>query len=154
MKNNLQTMLNRFWIWAKTTPEEYAFRTSQEGCKQVKSSLCNGQEPFDGPIFYDLRKQAIQTICATIVSEADLKAFLMVMALDNEDEDLLDFAIDSLSDEMIERIVNMGVNFPQKEARWQVAVLIRRRKPKGWELLLQLLQNDQDEYVRRRAMND
>ena len=77
----------------------------------------------------------------------------LIMALDNENEDVLDYAADNASNALVLELVSLGVTFPQPNTRWQIAELAYRRRPNGFEDFLKLLLCDPDSYVRKRAGN-
>lgn len=77
--------------------------------------------------------------------------FLYILARDNEGENILETLI-QFPDHLI-TLAGHAVTFPDVDARWQIAhglgqteaYTVERRK------LLNVLKNDKDEYVRRRA---
>ena len=108
-------------------------------------------EPFCFPEFDILQNQCIYII-NSLLSHEDIKAFLLCLALDNEEERILDACKEKASNDFLEVVVSDGIYFPHWEARWQVAELLRRNIPHR-EHYLNILLKDENEYVRKRAKN-
>ncbi len=142
MKSNeiisMNTLLNEFWTWAKCTPAEYADR--------------GGEWEFDFPKFHDLIEYAFSLIGKEI-SDEEYDDLLMILALDNEVENVLDFLAYNCKGEQLKQIIARGMIYPQPNTRWQIAELLYRTRPEGYIEILQKLTNDPHPYVRKRAGN-
>jgi hypothetical protein len=86
------------------------------------------------------------------LTDEEINTFLFCMALDSEDECILDACKESANPEFLSELVRVGVTFPYSEARWQMAELLRGNIPHKTQYLLMLLA-DSDRYVRKRANN-
>lgn len=137
----LLQLVCEFWMWAGLPEEKW-------GSVDVRSIQV---DPIYYPKFDKMRNQCISLI-NTSLCDADVNTFLTCMALDAEEEYILDYCKTYAEDEFIEHIVSVGVSHFQSDARWQVAELLRRRIPKRDYYLCKLC-NDSDPYVRRRAHN-
>ncbi|HTH50219.1 MAG TPA: HEAT repeat domain-containing protein [Candidatus Limnocylindria bacterium] len=83
------------------------------------------------------------------LSDHERELLLYALARDNEDEVILEL-LAQFPDASIQ-LARVAVNHPDRDARWQVAVLLGRIEgAEPVSLLLQLLKDD-SEYVRRRA---
>lgn len=133
-------MLNKFWKWAGITPESFA---------DAKPSL----DEYMFPEWERLTELAMESIDARDLDDDALAFVLTVMALDNETEDILDHIADSADAAYAEALIAKGVHHPMRDARWQTAELIRRRRPADSHELLNVLLRDSDDYVVRRASN-
>ena len=71
----MSKLLNDFWEWAQTSPDEFA----KNGGK-----LKNGQEDFLFPKYDQLIGDAQNQIQTKKTSDSTITFFLMVMAIDNE----------------------------------------------------------------------
>ena len=140
----MNQILTDFWEWANLTPEDYA----REGIP-----LTSEKAPFNYPLYDNLITYAERLLQNHNLTEAELSDFLTIMALGNENEDILDDAVSHATESQLEQILSYGVNFLQFEARWQLAELAYRRKPKGYLQYLQTLSCDCHSYVRKRAGN-
>ena len=78
---------------------------------------------------------------------------LTIMALDNENEDILDYAVDNINLANLDYFVHKGVVHLQPHARWQVAEFIRRKNLVCFQDYLEKLSRDPNDYVRKRAKN-
>lgn len=133
-----------FWKWADITPEDYAIRGIP---------LISDKAPFNYPLYDKLIAYAEQLLQNKNLTREELSDFLTIMALDNETEDILDYATDKATESQLQQILRYGVNFSQFEARWQLAELAYRRRPKGYLKYLRTLYCDTNSYVRKRARN-
>ena len=133
-----------FWKWANITPEEYAIKGIP---------LTSEKAPFNYPLYDKLITYAERLLQNKNLTEEELSDFLTIMALDNENEDVLDYAVAHATESQLEQILPYGMIFLQFEARWQLAELAYRRKPKGYLKYLQMLCDDNHSYVRKRARN-
>lgn len=140
----MEELLIQFWIWLGKTPEQYA----NEGILFVW-----GHEEEDFPEFLKLMELAENVVNSNDMSEDSINDLLTVMALDNESESLLEYIEEFSSNEQLEQITRLGLIHLQSEARWQIAELLYRRKPKNYRQYLSELACDSHWYVRKRANN-
>ena len=136
----LTELLSSFWTWAE----------SSYGCKCHDVSRLSFP-PFYFPEFTRIREICIQQINTGLLPQ-QIDIFLTCMALDSEAEEILDACKTQGTDEFLEAIILCGINHPQSEARWQVCELLRRDIPDKY-YFLNILCNDVDPYVRKRANN-
>ena len=136
--------LDLFWKWSGISPEEY----SSNGMNQNR-----GQFEDEFPFFKELILYAVGVINNNVLDELSIEEVLTIMALDNEDEYLLEYIVDNSFDEQFDRIIKLGVVHSQFNARWQIAEIIFRRKYTGFKKYLLKLSQDDHPYVRKRALN-
>lgn len=137
-------LLENFWKWAEITSEEYA----KTGIDQLSEKA-----EFYYPYFEGLLEYAQRIVDQSESSIEDLNNALTIMGLDNEDESILQYITDYCSETKLHDIIDVGLTHMQPEARWQIAELIYRRKPKGYRDYLLRLSKDDHHYVRKRATN-
>lgn len=140
----MEKMLCDFWSWLGMTPEKYAIY----GLK-----FSNDHMEYDYPKFSELKKAAMSIIDSGVLNVNELQNLITVMALDNEDEEILCYIEENSSKEQMMKIVDVGLSHLQPEARWQIAELISRRRPLNFVDKLRVLCNDKHSYVRKRAKN-
>lgn len=75
------------------------------------------------------------------------------VALDNEQEVLLDTLSEEASDGYLDRLILTAPAHPQFNARWQAAELIGRHPTPNGRSVLKLLCRDEHPYVAKRAQN-
>ncbi len=142
-ESRLEAILLRFWAWAGYDAADFA---------KDEVNCCRKKEPFDFPEIVEMRK-----LCYGLEnglgSLREAEDYLTCMALDNEDEEILDHCAAYAPDDFVACIVAAASDHPQWEARWQVAELLGRRKIPQRELLLNVFLQDPHPYVRRRAEN-
>ena len=78
---------------------------------------------------------------------------LRVMAYTNETEDMLDYADECMDLLSLNVLVEQGYKFSLRDARWQIAELVGRKKREAWYKYLILLKEDADPSVAKRAKN-
>ena len=136
-------ILSQFWKWAGYD----ALNFSADGF-----TCADEKEPFYFPGLSQMRKLCYE--CENgMVSQKEAEDYLTCMALDNEEEHILDHCAEHATDEFILSIAQASLNHPQWHARWQIAELLGRRKIPQQEILLYSLSQDSHPYVRRRAKN-
>ena len=136
----LKKLLEEFWVWAGICKEEYA-------------TLCDSDlEPFYYPAF-DALREACKMRINTSLKPDEIDDFLTCMALDNEEEILLDWCKTIADDRFLEVLVRSGSCHLQFHARWQIAELLRCRTLPNRDAILTELAADPHEYVRKRAKN-
>ena len=142
--NEAVSILQGFWNWLGMTPEEYA-------CKGP--DLLNSKAEFNFPDFDRFYCCCVDIFDNDRISLEDINNILIMMALDNETEDILDLCCDKLPDQYVDVFITMGIQSIQFHTRWQIAEFIRRRKPLLWKSYLSKLIDDCHPYVRKRAKN-
>ncbi|WP_182298342.1 HEAT repeat domain-containing protein [Cohnella cholangitidis] len=142
VNSKLADELRRFWEWFGTDIHEY---------EAIKTK--NGLEEFMYPHWDELVRLAYRTIEDLEKGEAtDVALILEVMALDNEEENILTECVNKLSESRLEIVVKHGTIFPLSNTRWQIAELIGRKQHTTWEKYLLKLIEDSNKYVQRRAL--
>lgn len=136
--------LENFWAWAGMTPEEYAGKDGFDGGLVTE---------FDYSHFEECLNAAKDAIRKPILSEEDIDGVLTVLALDNENEEVLDEMTDAVNPALVLPLCEAGVRHRQAEARWQIAEWIYRVRPSGYRSYLRILAEDAHPYVRRHAKN-
>lgn len=84
-------------------------------------------------------------------TQEEIAAVLYALARDNEDE----FIAKELPEDLLLQLTQAAIAFGEPHARWQLAVQLGERAVEGElsERLLLALAHDENEYVRRRALN-
>ena len=110
-----------------------------------------GREPMEHyPAFDELRQAAISALAGSDTSRDAAAQILEVLGYDSEAELVLD-ALSSSAERGLP-IALAGLDHPSNHTRWQVAEALGRfATPIALDALQRLL-NDDDEYVRRRAL--
>ena len=137
-------LLSKFWKWIGKTPEEYA----RDGLQYI-----HGRMEFDYPEFDAIMNCAMRIIDSGTMLHERIYMLLTIMALDNESEQVLDYAIDNCSEEQVSVIADIGLDHLQPNARWQLAELIYSRRPENFMQYLEKLSKDGHPYVSKRANN-
>ena len=140
----MNDLISDFWNWANVTPEQYA----EQGI-----DLTSDKVEFYYPKFEELLSYAEEIICQKSISDEEMDDLLTIMALDNETENILDYAADHLQEKHLVLFIEKGVQHFQPNARWQIAEFIYRRFRPGMEKYLMQLKFDQNAYVRKRTQN-
>ena len=135
-------LLSKCWKWIGKTPEEY----SKDGLQYI-----HGHMEFDYPEFDAIKNRAMRIVDSGTMLNEHINVFLTIMALDNESEQILDYATENCSEEQVRVIVDIGIDHLQPNARWQLAELIYSRRPENFIQSLEKLSKDRHPYVRRRA---
>lgn len=135
---SLSPILDSFFHWLGLTPEEYARREDD-------------MEEYMFPQWDVLISAAKAVIAQESTEFAD--ELWTAIALDNEQEILLDTLSDQASDRYLDCLILSVPAHPQFNARWQAAELIRRRPTPNGLSVLQLLCRDEHPYVAKRARN-
>ena len=139
--DNLVRLLNSFWIWTQL-PEE----------KWGNADLIDlGVDAVLFPLIGEICDECINLINQQLSPE-EINMFLMGLAIDSEDEDILNECKDCANDSFLYDIISEGVSHPQSEARWQLAEMLRRPIPQR-DYFLKVLLSDTNLYVRKRANN-
>lgn len=135
----LGTLVEQFWVWTGLPRDKW-------GVQDI-GKLDTPAEEF--PRLFQMQRACIERINTTL-SEKEMEDFLTCMAVDNEDEEILDACKDGGSVSFLAGLVRAGLTHRQPMARWQAAELLRWEIPGGAEALEKFRQ-DPDPYVRRRA---
>lgn len=139
--HTLKPFIDNFWEW--TGIPKQSWKNSDV------DTLPENPQYYPG--FNQLRNQCLG-IVNTPIDTDEYDRFLLCMALDNEEERILDYCKVNATDAFIEKLVAVGISHYQWEARWQMAELLQRQIPHRAEYLKKLCQ-DSNAYVRKRAMN-
>lgn len=136
----LNQLIDAFWEWT-AVPEI-----------MKKCDISNLMiEPFCFWGFEEMRKKCISKTNENLTVK-DIEAILFCIALDDEEEVLLNHYKENASDTFLYMLVSAGIKFPQTNTRWQIAELLQRPLPNR-NCFLAELANDSDPYVRKRTKN-
>ena len=136
--------VNDFWSWAGVSSTEYS-----------ESGMQNGEHVYEDeyPLFDDMIDYAKGLIATPDIDMLAIEDVLIILALDHESEELLDYMVKYCPACNISRIVDLGVKHIQPGTRWQIAELIYRRKLFDYMHCVRQLCNDKNHYVSKRALN-
>lgn len=137
-------ILQEFWDWFPLTSEQYAVEGMDPGSDEAE---------FMFPKYTELLEYGEMLISRKEYSDDNMEEILMILALDNETEDILYILENKFPDAFLTQLIERGIGFPQPSARWQIAELTYRRKPEGYQKYLRKLAEDSHSYVRKRATN-
>ncbi len=101
-----------------------------------------GERECDYPHLDELVRHACRLACAKDCSTEDIDEELLILALDNEAEAVLDFIASHCQGRRLEQIVTRGVDCAWFDARWQMAELVYRTKPVDFRAILEKLTQD------------
>ena len=138
--DRLGALVREFWAWTGLPPELWG--------RADIGKLPMLPEEFPG---LDAVRKCCTDRINTDLTKEELENFLLCMAVDNEDEEILDACKALGTAGFLAGVLEAGVDTPQPMARWQMAELLRRGDIPNREGLLRKLCRDPDEYVRRRA---
>ena len=133
----LKALLCRAWDWLGVSSDGYA------------QSGYSGDEEYLFPEWDKLLRATEELVLQEAVDAVN--DIWTAVALDNEEENLLDFISESASDAFVDQLIAVIPDHPQPNARWRAAELIRRRSSDAGIQVLQVLIHDVDSYVRKRA---
>lgn len=139
--DSLELLIYEFWEWTELPVDMW----------HVTDIVYLSKNTFDFPNIGAICNACFGLINAPLTPK-EIDLFLMGLAIDSEDEDILEKCKEEASDQFLYKIATRGIHFPQSEARWQVAELLRRQIPNR-DYFLNVLLADSHEYVRRRAYN-
>ena len=129
---NLQEEVERFREWAGSDEPKY------------------GEWETEYPHWDRLYATVGELLCSGSWPISSLPLLLYVLARDNEAEYVLDLL--SQYQESGMALAGACINYPDSDARWQIAVFLGKvRTPEAIEMLKKLAE-DENEYVRRRAL--
>ncbi|WP_394353952.1 HEAT repeat domain-containing protein [Adhaeribacter swui] len=138
---DIQTEILKFWQWAEMSPEDY--------------SKNRGYGEWEGlyPGWKELEK-AIDEAIFKLNEHFDYKTaeiLIQALAIDNEAEGVLEKIEGRLKN--YKDFIELVIKSNQPEARWQIAELLGRINLKNRdEILSNLIIEDEDNYVKRRAL--
>ena len=138
--SNIVQLVKQFWNWSGN-PEKWS--------DHAISSF--NFDPLAFPNFHEMQTCCINLINKELTLE-ELDAFLTCMALDEEDEEILDSCKHLGNESFTVSLVARGIQHKMREARWQMAELLRKNIP-GQQVYLDMLVHDKDPYVQKRAQN-
>lgn len=139
----LRELIYDFWTWAGISPETYA-----------SGLMIQPIDEYMYPRWDELISATNAAINRQIIESQTIDDILTVMALDNENEDVLDYlSTCNTSEVFIQTLESAGILHMQHHARWQIAVLLSRRKSPSSQEMLNILAHDDNAYVRKRACN-
>jgi len=86
--------------------------------------------------------------------QEEIQAVLCALARDNESGEIAD-ALEEYSLDLLPPLTKAAIEFGERDARWQLAMVLGRIEARGYEpeQMLLKLAHDEDEYVRRRALD-
>lgn len=142
LNQSLNNLLQDFWIWSDISEKEYS-------CLPNASETV---EPFFFPEFEAMQEKC-HSLINTNMNEQQINDFLTCLALDEEEEVILDWCKDIADSWFLVQLSKAGCSHLQPDARWQIAELLRCRDiPQRYDIL-QHLCKDTNAYVRKRAQN-
>lgn len=140
----MKKYLELFWEWLPISYEEYA----EKGVSRLGSGYEDGF-----PHIYKLLDYAKMIVEENKITDSCISDLLDIMAIENESECILELIEEKSTEHQLNRIISIGMTHPLYEARWQLAELIYRRKPLGYEKYLLKMLEDSHPYVKKRASN-
>jgi hypothetical protein len=132
MLMDLKTEVAKFKKWAVSEPQDY------------------GEWEMDYPEWSAVYTAVEETLSQPILNDGDVSLLLYILARDNECEFILDMLGDAPEHGL--RLAEAAFSCLERDARWQAAVFLGRRSENEAKDLLRQFINDEDEYVRRRAL--
>ena len=132
----LRDELAKFRLWAETRDPALSMYSS-------------GEWECDYPHWPEMY-EAVRAAMQSEVKALDPHEILFVLARDNEDEIVLGLLANHPAIAL--HIAPSALTFPDREARWQMAVVLGRIGGNDVGQFLASFANDSDEYVRRRAL--
>ena len=129
---SLQAEIARFKEWAVAQAKNY------------------GEWECDYEGWVSLLAAAETALAGSHVVDADIDLLLYALARDNECEIIRRMLEEHPSNGMC--VARAGVTCPDRDARWQVAEFLGTRDDDEARVLLHRMVDDDDEYVRRRAL--
>lgn len=137
----LETELAKFWEWAGMTPDTYK---ENRGLGEWEA------EYTEWKTLYKAATEAVEQLNTEF--NHDLAQLLVyALAIDNESEQVLKIIEEKLESKL--RFVKKAVNSNQPQAKWQVAELLGNVDVENREqLLVNLINRTDDNYVKRRAL--
>ncbi|MDP4145722.1 MAG: HEAT repeat domain-containing protein [Bacillota bacterium] len=142
--DELRRELDEFWEWQGLTSEEYI--------SGVKYLRC---EEFYYPRWINLTQYAEKAIGILRRGERSpilINLILEIMAIDNEDETVMENCEQLLETEYLKDLSEAALRFPMYEARWQIAELLGRNNNDNCKRFLIDFVQDEHKYVQRRAL--
>lgn len=137
----LRELIAEFWIWTQLPIELWD--------KIDISTLPSDSIGF--PKIGEICDECISLVNCPLTPD-EMDRFLLCMAIDSEDEDILEYCMDHARSDFLHSLISAGVAYPQSHTRWQIAELLRNDVPDRYCFLGSLLA-DPHPYVRKRAKN-
>jgi len=138
---SLETELAKFWAWANMTPETY---DEERGLSEweVEYPDWEALHKASGEALEQLNKEFNHDLAQLLV---------YALAIDNESGTVLQQVTDKLENKL--RFVKKAINSNQSQAKWQAAELLCNAEVEDREkLLVNLINREDDKYVKRRAL--
>lgn len=110
----------------------------------------SGEWETDYPEWAALWATANQALAKNSLGESEIALLLYVLVRDNESELILEMLLEYPDNGMHLARACLGNSEP--EARWQIAIFLGSQEGEAAQELLRGLVQDEDEYVRRRAL--
>jgi HEAT repeat protein len=138
---SLETELANFWEWADMTPETY---NEQRGLGEWEAEYPAWES------LYKAANEALEQLNREF--NHDLAQLLVyALAIDNEAGVVLKSVEEKLENKL--RFVKKAIHSNQTQAKWQAAELLGNAEVEDREkLLVNLVNRDEDKYVKRRAL--
>ncbi|GIF17264.1 HEAT repeat domain-containing protein [Actinoplanes teichomyceticus] len=130
--------VRRFRIWVDS------------GAPDVLGLGHGGEWECNYPYWDELRDAARRHIeTSTQLSDLERRELLYILARDNEDEQIAEML--SASPRVVEELLPLALEYPDPDARWQIATILPAALGDRAIEPLRRLAQDGDDYVRRRA---
>ena len=154
---NFRLELQRFWDWARLTPDEYKKGLPPKNIELIRH--INGRKGIpaewetDYPYYLSLEKAFISFIQSDTIKEDDnLEIVLQAIAIDNESERLADYVVKYVSSEIFELLLIKALSTKYIDAQWQLISRIVETNIENKRKYVEMyLNNGETEYVRNRA---
>lgn len=146
--SGIQQEIQKFWKWAGITPDEYA----------VYGMTNTSKEEFEYGEWDYLINYAVNIISLMKeqdIDECHIENLLLILALDNECERILDILKESFAELLKDNKIKLllyAVGSDQYNTRWQIADLLGNVKEQSLVIYLRCFINDIQPYVQRRAL--
>lgn len=144
----IKQLLNEFWQWMLEELNKTQNDYNENGLNQRL-----GEFEDDFPKWNELFYAGQRIITKNALDDSSIFDLLTVMGIDNEGENICEDIEDYSSEEQFKKVIEMGLNHPQMETRWQLTQLLENKKPIGYYEKLKFLTQDRAPYVRQRARN-
>lgn len=137
----LETELAKFWEWAGMTPGTYP---ENRGLGEWET------EYTEWEALYKAAKEAVAQL-NTEFNHDLAQQLVYALAIDNESGQVLAMIEEKLESKL--RFVKKAVNSNQPQAKWQIAELLGNVDVENREqILLNLINRNDDKYIKRRAL--
>lgn len=145
----LKHELNKFYQWAKLTPEEYF-----AGKKTDVSSRAEWEEDY--PDWSDLEKAFINNIMdknnSNFSATENINLLIQAIAIDHENEGMAEFAINNLGEKEMTMVLEASIQSKYANAQWLLVARIPFSAVKNKVgFLKKFIAFGANEYVKNRA---